>query len=693
MSALALTATIACSGKDRPPTEVVPVGVTIIAITGAPTSSVFVGQTVQLTGTPKNANGEALAGEKITWSSGNTAVARIDAQGLLTAVGTGSTSIIASVIGVSSSITISVTSDTYSWTLDQPAEGGMFTGLWASSSRDIIAVGENRSAAGSNAKSVLRHFDGTAWSRTVVPFRVRDVWGSATEDVWLVGAGIWHWSNGVSLEAVSLPAGESYEAVWGSSKNDVFAVGSSGRIQHFDGIRWSSMSSPTTQKLNGVWGAGPARVFAVGAAGVVLYYDGLTWTRLAVPTTKDLREISGSGPGDIHISAQNDLSVLHFDGTRWSESDVCAAISWGGCVQLSSSTVFAVSPTSVFHATNTAALAVSNGARWNIAPYAGGATYASIASLWGDSPTNVYAGGANELLLHWDGVQWRDILPINDDLLSVWSNSATNAVAVGNAGAIFRFNGTSWRKETSPTSTMSLVSVWGSATDDVYAVGDNLVLHWNRTSWSSRTMPSAAGDGSGSLYVVWGSSARDVFVSGFNGEIFHYDGIEWSRTTTLGFFVRCIWGSGATDVYASGPNQPVWHFDGHAWSVSTQLRSQCFSPRGIWGSGPNDVYVAAGADVLHFDGTQWTSKTLASPVNPIVELGGTGPSDVFALIGQPYATTFQPQSPMILRYDGSQWRTNATASLSALALVNSLSIGSGAAFLVGSAGLKMRGVR
>src|SRR6266571_6584180 len=53
----------------------------------SPTSaSLLVGQTQQLSATPKDANGNPLTGRTVSWSSGNTAVATVSASGLVTGV-------------------------------------------------------------------------------------------------------------------------------------------------------------------------------------------------------------------------------------------------------------------------------------------------------------------------------------------------------------------------------------------------------------------------------------------------------------------------------------------------------------------------------------------------------------------------------------------------------------------------------
>src|SRR2546422_4266617 len=56
----------------------------------APT--VQVGQTAQLTATPRDAGGNPLTGRVITWQSSNGAVAMVNGSGLVTAVAVGSRS-------------------------------------------------------------------------------------------------------------------------------------------------------------------------------------------------------------------------------------------------------------------------------------------------------------------------------------------------------------------------------------------------------------------------------------------------------------------------------------------------------------------------------------------------------------------------------------------------------------------------
>ena len=64
---------------------------------------------------------------------------------------------------------------------------------------------------------------------------------------------------------------ERLRSIWGSSSSDVFAVGGSGTILHYDGTAWSEMSSGTTEHLYNVWGSSSSDVFAVGYDGTILH--------------------------------------------------------------------------------------------------------------------------------------------------------------------------------------------------------------------------------------------------------------------------------------------------------------------------------------------------------------------------------------------------------------------------------------
>ena len=87
----------------------------------------------------------------------------------------------------------------------------------------------------------------------------------------------WKWQNPV-------PQGQFLFGVWGSSHNDVFAVGDAGVILHFDGVEWGFMDSGTLTDFEDVWGSAPDDVFAVGVGGMIRHFDGASWQTITSGT-------------------------------------------------------------------------------------------------------------------------------------------------------------------------------------------------------------------------------------------------------------------------------------------------------------------------------------------------------------------------------------------------------------------------
>ena len=105
------SATITATSEGQSGTSMITVTIVPVAsVTVSPSSaSLTVGQTTQLTATPKDANGNPLTGRTITWTSGNTAVATVNTSGLVTGASAGSTTITATSGGQSGTSAITVT--------------------------------------------------------------------------------------------------------------------------------------------------------------------------------------------------------------------------------------------------------------------------------------------------------------------------------------------------------------------------------------------------------------------------------------------------------------------------------------------------------------------------------------------------------------------------------------------------------
>jgi glucose/arabinose dehydrogenase/predicted small secreted protein len=100
-------ATAACGNDGGGGDIQQPSPVTTVTVT-APTSSIQVGQTVQLTAAAQDAGGAAVEGRTFEWTSANQDVASVSSTGLVTGVGEGQAEIRAATDGISGSITITV---------------------------------------------------------------------------------------------------------------------------------------------------------------------------------------------------------------------------------------------------------------------------------------------------------------------------------------------------------------------------------------------------------------------------------------------------------------------------------------------------------------------------------------------------------------------------------------------------------
>jgi uncharacterized protein YjdB len=60
-----------------------------VSVTGAPTGPILVGTTVRLEASPRDASGAVLRDQTVSWSSSDTTVVHVSAEGTLSAAGVG----------------------------------------------------------------------------------------------------------------------------------------------------------------------------------------------------------------------------------------------------------------------------------------------------------------------------------------------------------------------------------------------------------------------------------------------------------------------------------------------------------------------------------------------------------------------------------------------------------------------------
>ena len=278
---------------------------------------------------------------------------------------------------------------------------------------------------------------------------------------------------------------ESLRGVWGSSESDVFAVGNSGTIVHYDGYTWSGMESGTTNHLGDVWGSGGNDVFAVGESGIILHYDGKTWSKINSGTSRHLDSIWGSSQNDIFVTGRGGTLwgdyinfVRHYNGNTWSEVYRVVAIE----------------------------------------------TYPErLWDIWGSSGINVFAVGHYSDIVYYNGRTWfKRGTGIVSVFRGIWGSSENDVYAVGSeryvGSKICHYDGNTWSEIYGNKYLSGLFDIWGNSNTDIFVVGGT-ILHYNGYIWSVMNRETES-----VLLGVWGSSGEDVFAVGQYGTILHYDG-------------------------------------------------------------------------------------------------------------------------------------------------------------------------
>lgn len=141
------------------------------------------------------------------------------------------------------------------------------------------------------------------------------------------------------------------------------------------------------------------------------------------------------------------------------------------------------------------------------------------------------------------------------------------------------------------------------------------------------------------LNDVWGSAPNDVFAVGDGGTILHFDGNAWtamaSGTTDS---LSAVYGYSASEVYAVGTGQSLLRYDGTSWAPFAGPVDATGGYADVWTAGAGEhLWVVAGRRAWYWDGATWTVQSFRNNLNASLTpnatmrgIGGTAASIITA---------------------------------------------------------------
>jgi hypothetical protein len=264
----------------------------------------------------------------------------------------------------------------------------------------------------------------------------------------------------------------------------------------------------------------------------------------------------------------------------------------------------------------------------------------------------------------------------------IWGRSARDLYIVGHndqpgPGTMFHYDGSSWSTTHfhvadggTVAGAVSLSSVYGFASNDVWAVGEriqtnptpppnfidsSLTIHFDGTRWAEVRLL-----GGRYLMDVWGTSSKDVWTGGTYGTLAHFDGSRWRRETlplTIPpggyFYVMYIGGTG-NDVFLSANinldsigqvNSYLFERKVNSWSLADSFvvgSTERWGPYGFWTNADGDLF-SFGDGVYEWLSGSWT-KIAVFGVH-ITGMAGTTKNNTFAV----------SESGRIFHFNGTDW--------------------------------------
>ncbi len=128
-----------------------------------------------------------------------------------------------------------------------------------------ITIGDSSSRGYSTFNAV--HWDGIKWNLQQIYFHsecsavdypgLKAIWAFDEKNIVLTNGGAIGWFNGDSVQidcSINSILTGAINKIWGSGSDNIYTVGNSGNLHHYDGVNWQKLESGTELNINDIWG-------------------------------------------------------------------------------------------------------------------------------------------------------------------------------------------------------------------------------------------------------------------------------------------------------------------------------------------------------------------------------------------------------------------------------------------------------
>lgn len=511
-------------------------------------------------------------------------------------------------------------------------------------------------------------------------------------------------------------------AVHATTKGDIWAVGNSGQIAHFDGSVWtitsgaiqsrgvvssdlSTEGARNVAQFTDVWASGPSDVWVIAKAEVpaktgggidavslVLRGDGIHWnTVLASATsTNSYVGIWGTGPDDVWV-AQNTtrqsalspyaFSVLHWNGGAWATlqpPDTSNAEMVNGIWGLAANDIYLVCQDHTWR---------FDGTTWTPITQSG-------TSIWGTSASSLWIAKSSKLL-HGIGATWVEMKPPSGCGTGVWGASdssvwfggcyydglkwtllfpggikavqgptATGALGLALAdGSMVNLTPTSATDVSAGVPAMVYNDIAGSGPKDVWIVGAGAeaAARARAVHWDGSTPTIIDQPFVNAFTTVSVLPGNDVWAGSTFGLWRLSEGSFVASTSSPAGSRHRLWSPSKDAIWAvTGSDATIASFNGTTWQkLPHGLSASTVKLASVWGSGTTDIWVAGSGGITeHWDGNAWTAHDAGT--TDLVRVWGASATQVFVAA----------QDDKVYGWDGSRWAVSPTTPLNRPGIVD-----------------------